>query len=126
MKNFRILIIVASLIFSSAVHAANPLDALKGMIGAVIGNTAESIPEGTWKYAGPAVTFKGDNALKNLGGAAAGAALEAKLKGYYDKAGLQNMVMTVGATHRATIRAPKPTTDGTIRSTGSSGHPGAL
>ena len=68
MKNFRILIIVASLIFSSAVHAANPLDALKGMIGAVIGNTAESIPEGTWKYAGPAVTFKGDNALKNLQG----------------------------------------------------------
>ncbi len=114
MKNFRILIIVASLIFSSAVHAANPLDALKGMIGAVVGNTAESIPEGTWKYTGPAVTFKGDNALKNLGGAAAGAALEAKLKGYYDKAGLQNMVMTVGADSTFVMKLKKVTLKGTI------------
>ena len=52
--------------------------------------------------------------MKNLGGAAAGAALEAKLKGYYDKAGLQNMVMTVGADSTFVMKLKKATLKGTI------------
>lgn len=50
---------------------------------------------GTWKYTSPAVSFKGDNALANIGGAAAATTVEDKLAPYYQKAGLNNSVLTV-------------------------------
>lgn len=50
---------------------------------------------GTWAYTSPAVSFKGDNALANVGGAAAATTIENKLAPYYQKAGLQNSQLTV-------------------------------
>ena len=116
-KCFTILLLLAAA-FATAPGAAavNPLDALKGAIGAVVGGSGTSavIPEGEWKYSGPAVSFKSDNALQNLGGAAAGTALESKLKTYYDKAGLQNMTFTVGADSTFVMKVRKTTLKGTI------------
>lgn len=50
---------------------------------------------GTWVYSAPAVSFKGDDALSNIGGAAASTTIENKLAPYYQKAGLQNSKLTV-------------------------------
>lgn len=50
---------------------------------------------GTWQYTSPAVSFKGDNALSNIGGAAAATTIENKLAPYYKKAGLQNSILVV-------------------------------
>ena len=43
---------------------------------------------GTWKYSGPAVSFKSDNLLLKAGGAAAATQVESKLEPYYRTAGL--------------------------------------
>lgn len=118
MKKFYAIAVVVAVAFviTSGVRAASPLDALKGAIGAIVGGsgTASVIPEGEWKYTGPAVTFKSDNALQNLGGAAAGTALESKLKTYYDKAGLQNMTFTAGADSTFVMKIKKASLKGTI------------
>lgn len=50
---------------------------------------------GTWNYSSPAVSFKGDNALANVGGAAASTTIEDKLAPYYQKAGFQNSQLVV-------------------------------
>ncbi|MDE6541741.1 MAG: DUF4923 family protein [Muribaculaceae bacterium] len=111
-----VLMLAAAVMLAPAARCANPLDALKGVIGAVVGGsgTATTIPAGTWKYNGPAVTFKGDNALKNLSGAAAGTVLESKLKTYYEKAGLQNMELTVGEDSTFVMKLKKVSLKGHI------------
>lgn len=114
---FAIAVALTICVFSApACHAGSPLDALKGAIGALVGGsgTSKTIPEGTWRYSGPAVTFKSDNALQNLGGAAAGTALEAKLKTYYDKVGLQDMTFTSSADSTFVMKVKKATLKGTI------------
>lgn len=116
MKRIFSIAFILFLFTAGSMSAANPLDALKGVIGAVTGGsgTADTISAGEWRYTGPAVTFKGDNALKNLGGAAAGATVEAKLKTYYDRAGLQNMTLTVGNDSTFTLKIKKTPLKGTI------------
>lgn len=44
---------------------------------------------GTWKYTEPAVVFESNNALKNLGGKVAGAAIEKKLQSQLAKLGIK-------------------------------------
>lgn len=94
--------------------AQNALDALKGALGAITGGTSSTISAGTWTYTGPGVSFKSKNALQNLGGAAAGTAIEAKLKPYYDKLGLQNMTFTVAEDSTYTMKVKKLTFKGKI------------
>ena len=116
-KLYAIAILAAACLAAApAASAASPLDALKGAIGAIVGGSGTSsvIAEGTWTYSGPAVSFKSDNALQNLGGAAAGTALEAKIKPYYDKAGLQGMTFTVGADSTFVMKVKKLSFKGTI------------
>lgn len=103
-------------LFATPVHAdaQNALDALKGAIGALAGGTSSVIEAGTWNYTGPGISFKSKNALQNLGGAAAGTAVEAKLKPYYDKMGLQTMTFTVAADSTFTMKVKKLTFKGKI------------
>lgn len=86
-------------------------DLLKGIggsgsdVGSTIGNLVEGIFTksdlqvsdlvGEYKSEGPAVTFKSDNFLKKAGGIAGAAALESKLKPYYEKYGLTGMTLAV-------------------------------
>lgn len=111
-----VLLAAACLAAAPTAQAASPLDALKGAIGALVGGSGTSsvIAQGTWTYAGPAVSFKSDNALQNLGGAAAGTALESKIKPYYDKIGLQGMTFTVGADSTYVMKVKKLTFKGKI------------
>lgn len=109
-------VLLAAVLSAPLASAVNPLDALKGAIGAVIGGsgTSKTIPEGTFKYAGPAVSFKSDNALQNLGGAAAGTALESKLAPYYTKLGLTSMTFTAGSDSTFVMTVKKMNLKGTI------------
>lgn len=109
-------VLLAAVLSAPLASAVNPLDALKGAIGAVIGGsgTSKTIPEGTFKYAGPAVSFKSDNALQNLGGAAAGTALESKLAPYYTKLGLTSMTFTAGSDSTFVMTVKKINLKGTI------------
>lgn len=50
---------------------------------------------GTWKYSSPGVNFDGDNALSNIGGAAASGVIENKLAPYYKTAGIDKLTLTV-------------------------------
>ena len=75
---------------------------------------------GTWDYVSPAISFKGDNALSNIGGAAASTAVENKLSTYYNKAGLQNSKLTVNSDHTFTWKLGVANLSGTIEKSGTS------
>lgn len=71
--------------------------ALGGLVQGLLGNkdlTAADIA-GVYKYSQPAITFKSDNLLQKAGGAAMAAPLVNKLAPYYQKAGLENLEMTL-------------------------------
>lgn len=69
---------------------------------------------GTWSYVSPGVSFKSENALANVGGAAAGTTIENKLAPYYTKLGIDKMVMTVNDDLTFSIQLAKVKLTGTI------------
>ncbi|MCH5220627.1 MAG: DUF4923 family protein [Muribaculaceae bacterium] len=73
---------------------------------------------GTWIYTSPAVSMKGDNALANIGGAAAATTIENKLSPYYQKLGLQNTKLTVNNDLTFTMNAGAAKLSGTIEKSG--------
>lgn len=70
---------------------------LTGIIEGVFTKTNLSLSDlvGEYKAQGPAVTFKSDNFLQQAGGIAGAAAIETKLKPYYEQYGLNNMTLDV-------------------------------
>lgn len=72
-------------------------DALGGLISGLLGGgqLSEADLAGVYAYKEPAVTFKSDNLLQKAGGAAMAATIVNKLAPYYEKAGLQNLVVTL-------------------------------
>ena len=71
-------------------------DILSGAVKQVVGDkaTTEASLIGTWDYVGPDCQLKGDDLLKNIGGAAAGEEMEKKLEDIYKKAGLNTIQYT--------------------------------
>jgi hypothetical protein len=69
---------------------------LSGVVNAVVGDkaTTETSIIGTWTYVGPDCQLKGDDLLKQVGGAAAGSEIEKKLASIYKKAGLNTITYT--------------------------------
>lgn len=72
-------------------------DALGGLISGLLGDgqLSEADIAGVYKYKEPAVTFKSDNLLQKAGGAAMAVTIVNKLSPYYDRAGMQNLVVTL-------------------------------
>lgn len=70
---------------------------LNGLAGELLSTSDFELQDivGTWKYAAPAVSLEGTNALQNLGGAAATSIVEEKLKPYYEKAKLTDLQITI-------------------------------
>lgn len=111
--------------------AANPKDILSGLAGALGGSnksddsssnsglgalgdfinntiannnfTIEDL-EGSWEYEKPAVSFESSNVLQNIGGVAAGTALENQLEPYYRRLGFNRTTLEVDSLHNFTIR----------------------
>lgn len=104
---------------SSAASSGSNSNAL-GAIGNVISNlTASSSFEiadlrGTWVYDSPAVTFKSDNALQKVGGAAAASTIENKLAPYYKTAGITSLKLTVDENDNFTMALSKGSLKGTV------------
>lgn len=94
-----------------------------GAIGNIIGNltsnnkfTVDDLV-GSWTYTGPAVSFASDNALKNIGGAAAATAVETKLEPYYKRLGFTKTTLTVNEDHSFEMKMGVIQFKGTIEKT---------
>lgn len=66
---------------------------VSGLLGG--GDLSEADLAGVYKYKEPAITFKSDNLLQKAGGAAIAATIVNKLAPYYDRAGMNNLVVTL-------------------------------
>lgn len=75
---------------------------------------------GTWKYTEPAVVFESNNALKNIGGKVASAAIEKKLQSEFSKFGIKKgqMKMTFDKDGNFTQTLGKQTLTGTYTTSG--------
>ena len=98
--------------------------ALGSILGNVLGNDKITPADlvGSWKYSAPAVTFKSDNMLKKAGGAAASATIENKLKPYYQRAGVDRIVLTVNNDSTFVMKLAKGSLSGTL----AQGEPGFM
>lgn len=107
-------------ILGKVAEAVSDSSKTSSSIGNIINNvTANDNVElsqliGTWNYSGPAVGLKSENLLKNLGGSVATSTIEDKLKVYYNKAGITNMVLTIDNNYNFTLKAKKTTFSGVI------------
>lgn len=122
MKRFIYLVIFAGLLHGAAI-ASNPLGAIGNLLG--ISNDKDSLDvaslEGTsWKYTSPAVSFESENALSQIGGAAAASTIESKMSPYYKKLGLNTLTISFEADNKFTMTIKKYTLTGTV-TTGSDG-----
>ena len=75
---------------------------------------------GTWKYTEPAVVFESNNALKNIGGKVASAAIEKKLQSEFSKFGIRKgqMKMTFDKDGNFTQTVGRQTLTGTYTTSG--------
>lgn len=69
---------------------------------------------GEYQAQGPAVTFKSENFLQKAGGVAGAAAIESKLKPYYDQYGLNSMTLTVDENANFVMKIKALSLKGTI------------
>ena len=92
------------------------LGAIGSFVNSVTANSNFSVDDlvGTWNYTSPAVTFDSENALKNVGGAAAATAVESKLEPYYTRLGFDKTSLVVDADHNFTLKMGLLTLKGTI------------
>ena len=69
---------------------------VENIVNGVIGTSDISIAdiEGSWSYKAPAVAFESEDLLKKAGGSAMATTIENKLSPYYQKFGMNNIVMT--------------------------------
>ena len=101
---------------SSSDKGSNPLGAIGNAISNLTASSKFEIEDlrGTWVYSSPAVTFKSDNALQKVGGAAAATTIENKLAPYYQKAGITALKLTVDEKNNFTMQLKKGSLKGTV------------
>lgn len=109
-------LVAAALAAPAASYAANPLEQLGGILSNLTSKNNFDLKEleGTWNYVAPAITFKSDNALNKIGGAAASAGVESKLAPYYKRLGLDKAVLTFDAEGNFSIKLRATTLKGTV------------
>lgn len=138
MKNFRTYLVFAILLLGcSNLTNAQSLKDILGKLGSgsnatsTIGNILEGVfsssdlsladLQGNWKSSGPAVSFKGDNFLKQAGGKAAAATIETKLNPYFSKYGLTGATLSITPEGTFELKIKKMTLSGTIEQTSEKG-----
>lgn len=122
----KTIFIAVALLWGAAANAQGLGDLLKGLGGSdsTLGNLVEGIFTktdisladivGDYTSQGPAVAFKSDNLLEQAGGLAGAAALESKLKPYYEQYGLTGMTLSVDSTANFTMTVKKVKLTGDI------------
>lgn len=98
-------------------------DGILGALGSFIGNmtanknfTVDDIV-GQWSYTAPSVSFKSENALKNVGGAAAATSVENKLAPYYKTLGITRTTLTIAKDHTFSMKMGIIPLKGTVAKT---------
>lgn len=115
-----LLIVLAALAGAFGAGAQNSGADILGALGNFINNATASGSfsvddlTGTWNYSGPAVSFQSENALQNIGGAAAATALEGQFEPYYRRLGFNRTSLTVDAEHNFTLRLGLVQLKGTV------------
>jgi len=91
-----ITILICAFALTLQAEAQDLKSILSGVVNAVVGDkaTTETSIIGTWTYVGPDCQLKGDDLLKQVGGAAAGSEIEKNLASIYKKAGLNTITYT--------------------------------
>lgn len=104
-------------------YADDNSDGILGALGSFIGNmtanknfTVDDIV-GQWSYTAPAVSFKSENTLKNVGGAAAATAVENKLAPYYKTLGFTRTTLTIAKDHTFSMKMGIIPLKGTVAKT---------
>lgn len=102
----RLIFSLLTLVIAVSAHAFDPKDLIGGLINKATASNNFTIDDlkGTWVYDSPAVSFESDNVLKNIGGAGAAAAVEEKLKPYYNKLGFTKTSLTVDEEHNFSLK----------------------
>ncbi len=115
MKRLFLALSVAAAATVIPASAGNPLEALGGIVTSLTSTSKFDIKDlqGTWSYQSPAISFKSDQALNKIGGTAASAALESKIAPYYERLGLDTMVLTMDAEGKFEIKIKAVTLKGT-------------
>jgi len=112
----KIFALAIAICMAVAATAGNPLDALGGLVSSLTSTTKFEIADiqGTWSYQTPAVSFQSDNALNKIGGAAASTAIESKLRPYYERLGINTLIVAIDADANFSMKLKGVTLKGTI------------
>lgn len=108
---------------SSGSSSSDIVSGLGSVLNGVLSTSKLSVSDvaGNWVYSAPAVEFKSENLLKKAGGAAASSTITNKIKPYYEKAGLNNMQLTINTDNTFTMKVGKVSSSGTIETTDENG-----
>lgn len=101
---------------SGSSESGDIANSIGSVLNGVLSTSKISVKDvvGEWKYSEPAVEFKSENLLKKAGGAAASSAIVAKIKPYYEKAGINNLKFSVKDDSSFTMNTGKINVSGTI------------
>lgn len=101
---------------SSSSSSSSSSSTLGNILGNIFASDKVELSQlvGTWKYSGPAVGFQSDDVLKKIGGSAASAAIEKELETYYNKLGLNNLILTIDENANFTLKAKLITFKGVV------------
>lgn len=89
---------------------------ISGALGNILATDKVEVNQliGTWNYESPAVGFQSKNILKKAGASVASAKIESELKGYYAKAGLDKLVLTIAEDNTFSMKTKYATLKGAI------------
>ena len=123
MKRTLLALLTALFVAAPAALAFDPLQAIGSIVSNATATTKFEIADlqGTWKYSSPAISFASDNALSQIGGIGASAAIESKLAPYYKKLNLTSAQITFDAQGNFEIKLKRGTIKGVATKQGDDG-----
>lgn len=123
MKRSILTLLAALFLVAPASFAFDPLQA----IGSIVSNATLSTKfeiadlQGSWKYSAPAISFASEDALSQIGGLGASAAIENKLAPYYKKLSLTSAVISFDNQGNFEIKLKRGTLKGVAKKQGDDG-----
>lgn len=102
----RLIFCLLTLTIAVSTYAFDPKDLIGGLINKATESKNFTVDDlkGSWIYDSPSVAFESDNVLQNIGGAGAAAAVEEKLKPYYQKLGFNKATLTIDEEHNFSLK----------------------
>ena len=123
MKRTLLALLTALFVAAPAALAFDPLQAIGSIVSNATATTKFELADlqGTWKYSAPAISFASEDALSQIGGIGASAAIESKLAPYYKKLSLTSAEITFDAEGNFEIKLKRGTLKGVATKQGDDG-----